>query len=223
MFLFQISSYDDAVLDTETQELLRQRLELHSRRVMPGMWNLTDSINTYTAREPEWEKRKVKQRLYGIVLMGLGVFVLVPGLMEPRRLVLIWAGGFAILAGVLKFGSVRGKKAPKITAACQKEANLLLEERRAIDWVSNPVKIRFDEDGMVICTNETEKLISYDKIKSAFETEHLWLLVYQEEKALLLQKKDLILGQTSEFFSYMLQKIAAKRHETKKNPCSPMD
>ena len=32
MFLFQISSYDDSALDDETEELLRQRLETHSRR-----------------------------------------------------------------------------------------------------------------------------------------------------------------------------------------------
>jgi hypothetical protein len=163
MFLFQISNYDDPSLDTEAEELLRQRLEAHSRQTVPGMWKLTDSIDAHTAKGPGREKRKMRYRVYGVFLMALGVFVLALGLMEPRTPALIWIGGFAIFAGVLEFCLVRQRNTPKIPVSCKKEAKLLLEGRRAIDWAKNPVKVSFDEADMTIGSDETEQIISYDK------------------------------------------------------------
>lgn len=211
MFLFQISNYDDTVLDAETEELLRQRLEAHSRQTVPGMWKLTDSTNAYATKGPGREKRKEGYRIYGILLIALGIFALVPGLMEPRIPTLICGGGLAIFAGVLEFCLVNKKKAPKVPVVCQKEAKSLLEGRRAIDWTKNLVKINFDEAGMTIFSDKVKEIISYDKIKSVFETEHLWLLVYNEKKALLLQKKDLISGHTNEFLPYIRQEISVKQ------------
>ena len=126
MFLFQITGYDDPILDTETQDLLCQRLETQSRRAAPGIWKLTDSMDAYAAKGVGREKRAVRYRIYGLFLIILGVFILVPGLMEPRTPALIWAGGFAIFAGVFEFCLVRKRKAPGIPSACQKEAKLLL-------------------------------------------------------------------------------------------------
>ena len=64
---------------------------------------------------------------------------------------------------------------------------------------------------MTIFSDKAKEIISYDKIKSVFETEHLWLLVYNEEKALLLQKEDLISGHTNEFLPYIRQEISVKQ------------
>jgi hypothetical protein len=210
MFLFQISSYEQPALDREAEELLRQRLEAHSRRTVPGMWKVTDRVNAHAAKGPGREGRRGRYRVYGVLLIALGVFVLVPGLLEPRTPALIWAGGFAIFAGVLEFCLVRRRSAPNIPAACKKEARLLLAGRRAIDWANNPAQVRFDETGMTVCSGETEQMIPYDKLKSAFETEHLWLLVDQEEQAFLLQRRDLISGEADKFFPYILRKLAAE-------------
>lgn len=45
MFRFRMSSYDSPSLAAETEQLLRQRLEQESRRVMPWFWRLTDRLN----------------------------------------------------------------------------------------------------------------------------------------------------------------------------------
>lgn len=103
MFLFQISNYDDPALDTETPKLLHQRLEEHSRRTIPWMWKVTDRLNAHAANGPGRETRWTRYRVYGVFLLALGVFALIPGLMEPRTPALIGAGTLAISSGILEF------------------------------------------------------------------------------------------------------------------------
>lgn len=213
MFLFQISSYDDMNLDAETEELFRQRLEAHSRRTVPGIWKAVDHMNAYAARGPGRQKRQLRYRIYGIFLLALGIFALVPGLAEPRVPALIWAGAFAIFAGIINLLCSHHKERPaKNPPSCQKAAKTLLEGRRAVDWSKSPVKVNFDSAGMSVCTGENQKqeIVSYGRMTGIYETEHLWLLIYDNEKALLLQKKDLVSGRADAFSSQILQKIREK-------------
>ena len=82
-FIFHITNYDDPALDAEAAELLRQRLEAKSRQTVPGMWRVTDRLNARASKGPGRETRR-RYRVYGVLLMALGVFALVPGLMEPQ-------------------------------------------------------------------------------------------------------------------------------------------
>ena len=49
--------------------------------------------------------------------------------------------------------------------------------------------------------------VSYTRIKSAFESLHLWLVVCDDECALLLQKKDLRFGNADSFLSDIISKM----------------
>ncbi len=210
MFLFQISSYDDPALDGETEELLRQRLETHSRQTLPGIWKATDKLNDYAEQGPGRKKRQGRYRIYGVVLLVLGVFVLVPGLAEPRAPILIAAGIAAIFAGLLNFLLGGKRKAGGVPTSCKNEAKKLLAGRRAIDWRKSATKIDFDETGITVTSGESQETIPYAQIAEVFESEHLWLLMYHDERALLLQKKDLVSGDAARFTSYILQKTASK-------------
>lgn len=207
MFLFQISNYDDPALDTETPKLLHQRLEEHSRRTIPWMWKVTDRLNAHAANGPGRETRRTRYRVYGVFLLALGVFALIPGLMEPRTPALIGAGTLAIVSGVLEFYLARKRKPRAVPKACRKEAEELLSGRRAVDWSKTQMKVCFDENGMTASDGKKQEVVPNDKITGIFETDHLWLVVYDGEKALLLQKKDLIEGVAEEFSSYLLHKI----------------
>ncbi len=206
MFLFQISNYDDPALDTETAELLRQRLEAHSRSALPGMWKVTDRMNTYAKEGPGRRKRQGRYRVYAGILIALGIFVLVPGLMEPRNPALIFAGAAAIIAGLLELLLARKEKTAAIPASCKKEAEKLLQGRRAIDWRNAEAKIAFDETGMTISSGEKRETVPYSQISEVFESDRLWLLLYSGEKALLLQKKDLVSGDAASFTARILEK-----------------
>ena len=204
-FLFQISDYGNPALDAETAELLRQRLEAGSRRALPGMWKMTDRMNTYAGEGPGREKRRGRFLVYGVVLIALGVFVFVPGLVEPRNPALLFVGAAAIVAGFLELFLARREKIAPVPASCKKEAEKLLESRRAVDWHNIEARVEFDEQGMNISSGEKRETVPYGQISELFESDHLWLLIYGDEKALLLQKKDLVSGDAGQFAPYILK------------------
>lgn len=210
MYLFQISNYDDPAVDRETAELLHQRLEAESQRRCPTMWNAIDRIRTHAAKGPKGparEKRKVRYRIYGVFLLALGLLTLILGLMPPRTTDVIIVGGAVIIAGLLEFALARGRTPPRIPASCKKEARKALELRRAVDWEKLKTTICFEDAGITICAEEKEEHLSYTRIKSAFESLHLWLVVCDDECALLLQKKDLRSGNADSFLSDIISKM----------------
>lgn len=208
-FVFHLSGCDDPALDEETVQLLTQRLEAQSRKAVPGIWAAADRLNAYAAKGPGREKRWTRYRVYGALLLALGVFVLVPGLMEPRNPVLIGAGLFAVLSGILEFRLVRGKKPPVPPASCRREAADLLKKRRSIDWSlpENRTELRFDSAGLSISAGAQTKTVPYGEMTAIYETERIWLLLYGGEQAVLLQKKDLTAGDAAEFLPYLRDKI----------------
>lgn len=206
MYLFRISNYDEA-LCTETAELLSKRLEAESRRRLPAVWKLTDDAAAYAAAGPGRERRASRYRVYGAVLLALGVFVLVPGLMEPQSPALIAAGAAALLAGAVEFALAGKRKAATPPKSCRKDAQKLFQNLCAADFEQNPTEIAFDDSGMTVRADGTEQQIPYESVKGFFETERLWLLVYGEEKALLLQRRDLSSGNAEDFAASLRRKI----------------
>ena len=207
MYLFQISNYDDPAVDRETAELLHRHLEAESRRHCPAMWNAIDRIRTHAAKGPAREKRTVRYRIYGVFLLALGLLMLILGLMPPRTTDVIIVGGAVIIAGLLEFALARGRTPPRIPESCKKEARKALELRRAVDWEKLKTAIRFEDAGITICAEENEEHLPYTRIKSAFESLHLWLVVCEDEHALLLQKKDLRAGNADSFLSDIISKM----------------
>ena len=205
-FIFQVTNYEDPALDGEAVELLRQRLEAKSRQVAPGMWKVTDKLNARAAKGPGRERRLRRYRVYGVILIVLGVLALVPGLMEPRIPSLIVTGSLAVVWGVWSV-SLRERKPLRPPASCKKEAAELLAGRRAVDWSEASAEVCFDEIGMTVSAGENREAVPYGDMTGAFETERLWLLVYSGERALLLQKKDLASGEAGDFLSCLQDHI----------------
>ena len=74
-FVFRISRYDDPSLEEETTRLLARRLEIRSREAIPGLWKAIDNLNAYAAKGPGRETRRVRYRVYGVLLTSMGIFV----------------------------------------------------------------------------------------------------------------------------------------------------
>ena len=72
---------------------------------------------------------------------------------------------------------------------------------------SSKTAIRFEDAGITICAEENEEHLSYTRIKCAFELLHLWLVVCDDECALLLQKKGLRSGNADSFLSDIISKM----------------
>ncbi len=211
-FTFHLSPYDAPSLEEEAARLLSQRLEAHSREAVPGLWKAVDNLNAYAAKGPGRETRRTRYRVYGVVLIALGIFALVPGLAEPRTPALIAAGMIGIVSGILNFCLTREKRAPSPPASCRKEAARLLSQRRSVDWTlpENRTELRFDEAGLAILAGGKEDAVPYGKMTAVYETERLWLLLCGGEQAILLQKKDLTKGDAAEFAPCLREKITTK-------------
>ena len=184
-FVFCPSSYDGPALEAETAELLRRRLEVRSRQVMPGMWKVTDKLNAHAAKGPGIGKRRY--RVYGVILIALGIFALVPGLMEPRIPSLIVTGGYAAVMGLWCL-CLRERRPLRPQASCKKAAAELLKALRETDWETLQAEVRFDNAGWTVRTAKGSSQTAYDGLKRVFDPERLWLLIFGAEASLLLQK-----------------------------------
>lgn len=64
--------------------------------------------------------------------------------------------------------------------------------------------VTFDEDGMAISAGEEPLLaVPRERLRDVFESERLFLLTYDENNAILLQKKDLVEGEEDEFIPFV--------------------
>ena len=212
-FIFRLSGYDDPSLDEETVRLLSKRLEARSREEVPGLWKVIDGLNAYAAKDSGREKRRRRYRIWGVILIALGIFVLVPGLVEPRTPVLIAAGVVGIVFGFLHFLPIGEKSSSAPAASCRREAAKLLSQRRGVDWSlpENRTELRFDGAGLSVLGGEKEDAVPYGEMTAVYETERLWLLLYSGEKALLLQKKDMTAGELEKFVPYLQENIGKQR------------
>lgn len=98
---FSITPLDRALLP-QVQTLLAKRVELDSRRRLPKLWALTDRLNR-AERAPQavQVRRRHRRSILGVLYWALGLFLLLPGLMEPQSLLVpLLTGAAAYGAGI---------------------------------------------------------------------------------------------------------------------------
>jgi len=102
-FIFSMKPYDRDVLTSQIAWMLEKRTELASRKHLPGMWKLTDKLSAAPrAPEAEIKRRAERRRWWGGLLLVMGIFLFVPGLMKPQELPGPLVAGFlAVVLGVL--------------------------------------------------------------------------------------------------------------------------
>lgn len=99
-FSFQVTPLDPDRLCSQISRALEKRTELISRQKCPKMWALTDKLNRVEkAPQAVRENRKKRRSFLGLLNWLLGLFLLIPGLMEPQTLwvpLLVGAAGFGM-------------------------------------------------------------------------------------------------------------------------------
>lgn len=99
IFSFAVTPMDPAVLRPQVRGALEKRNELLSRQNYPKMWELTDRLNRVPKVSPAVSARRRRRELVlGTVNWLLGLFLLLPGLMEPSKLLA------PLVVGALAFG-----------------------------------------------------------------------------------------------------------------------
>ena len=186
--VFRITAMGEEYLP-QISYALEKRNELLSRVQYPGMWKATDKLRA-SVKEPS-RGRKIFRKLLSVFCLCCGIFLFVPGLMEPEELrVPLIAGAIGIGTGI--GGLFRGKIKRK--NPFDKSARLLLEQRKTTD----DAKVVFSEDGMTIFAGGSEELISYDKMEYIIEAAGMLLPTF-EGKVIAAKKADMVCGEMEDF------------------------
>ena len=198
-YRFQTSAYDVPLLLPEVEAALTKRVEAEGRRKLPGLWKTIDRISagkpTVTAGEMT-RGRRVYRRIVGTVLLLVGLFLVIPGLVAPDELFgPLLVGLFAVGTAVYYLGSTRKNRA----GTQRKQAQKLLEDIAKAP--SQPVV--FTADGMEL---EGQAPVPYESITFYTETPSGVLLNWAD-RATFLQKRDLAEGEWTGFAALLREKL----------------
>jgi len=201
-FIFSMKPYDVDTLFSQVAQMLQKRVELASRKKLPGLWKVTDKLNSVPrAPEAELKCRRESRRRWGGLLLVMGIFLFVPGIMKPQELLVPLVVGFlAIVLGVLYLRKDDRKK-----ASYEKKAKKLLENMNA-SMEGQKLRLVFGDTELTMSGAGEDKKVFCADMECALETKDLFGLIY-ENQLVLLQKKELLLGTAEEFAKQIEEKV----------------
>ncbi|NLX63801.1 MAG: YcxB family protein [Clostridiaceae bacterium] len=200
-YVFVLSKYNEGLFKTQVSKALEKRTELVSRQRYPKLWRFTDKMNS-RGKVPEevLKKRHVRYRIYGIILMIVGLFVLIPSLVEPKELLVpLLVGALSVCMGIIYFRQGRKSKKKKLTSFDKAAVKLFTEYKKIPE---RQIKVIFTDDEVKL---EDKINFAYSDIENIFITEDLIILIWNK-KFTVLQKKDLSSGNIEEFISFITNK-----------------
>ena len=173
-----------AGLEEELAAALEKRMEIFSRTSLPGMWKKTDALNRYAARGSR--RKGILRKVLPWVLILAGLFLAIPGVMEPKELrTPLIAGAFFMLLGI---SSLLRQRPARRKGSFRRAAAGMLQNTSGLAEAS--VQVVFDDEGMKVITQDGARAVPYEEMEMLIETPRLYLLTHGG-KATLLQKKDL--------------------------------
>ena len=200
-YLFQISSYDIRHLLPQVSKALENRSEHLSRERYPKMWRYIDRLPSPSRRA---NRNQLRTRLFSILCLAAGVILVVPGLMEPKELLVpLVVGAAAIVLGVTRLWLTRKNREKPF----DRSARLLLEGKDQTPESPAPT-VSFSDQGMSLSEKGGSEFVPYSDFESAWETEDTLLLVFGQ-RVTLLQKQDLVQGDFSGLSRLLAEKVAA--------------
>lgn len=179
-------------LSYEISEAIAKRAENFSRKKFPGLWKKTDELNKKNLSEEGFKRRIRLRRFYGIIMIALGIFLFVPGIMKPKELVVpLIAGAFSIINGI--FAVI-----PRKTNA----ERFFKKAKKLIFAINSSVKpedtVVFNEEGIF---ENGSLLMEYENLENIIETKNVFM-VCDGAKIMVLRKADMVAGKTEEFIAF---------------------
>jgi hypothetical protein len=199
-FIFVLTKYNQVSFKPQVSKALEKRTELVSRKKLPKIWKYTDKMNSKRKTSEEGLKNRRGRYIYGIILLLLGFFLLIPSLMEPKEMLIpLLVGAFTVGIGILNIRYGIKSKRVKLTSF-DKAGIKLFSEYEKIPTVK--VTVAFTSDKVHLVENVT---IDYSEIEKFFITEDLFILIWNE-RITVLQKKDLSSCNVEEFINFITYK-----------------
>lgn len=203
-YVFQTPPPDTAALAPQVSRLLEKAVQTVSRERYPQLWRTIDRLNSLPkASEKTLKYRRIRTRIWSVICLLLGIFLFLPGLMEPQELKgPLFMGAIAIGSGIggLWRSRNRKKRATRYDEAAKRVLNehaaLSEDTRREISFSENEMTIRTTTDGTEEC-----RTVPCGEI-CVFESADLFL-IFTDDGVTLLQKQDLTAGGMAEFCEFL--------------------
>ena len=198
-FIFKISRCEADRL-TDVSRALEARCERMSRERCPALWKLTDQLNSLPR---DSGRSKTQRKIMSIAAIALGIFLLVPGIAEPRELLVpLIVGIAALVIGI--FGLLAGR--PKSRRRFDAAAKKLLSGRE--DIADGSVSVTFDKGSMAVTSSDNRnEIVDYGKFECIIEAGDIFLAVF-DTRVMILQKRELSGGSVDAFRKFASGKIA---------------
>lgn len=213
-YIFHTSAYDVEQLVPEVSVVLEKRVELASRQRLPGIWKATDSMAQKGGAPGRMTRgRLLYRRIVGAALIVLGLFMMIPGLKEPDKLLLpLIVGICGIVVGAHSLWSTRKKQEKETAEEPAKGPGKKLSkkyETTARNFLTNlanvgGTEVRFSEEGMRLGEHA---VIPYAAMEYFFDTP-LGYLIAWDRQATFVQKKDLQNGDETEFRGFIACRVS---------------
>ena len=199
-YIFHISPYDTEKLLPQVSRALEKRTEMVSRERFPGLWKHTDRFRSMARGR---KRSRLRTRGMSALCLAAGIFLAVPGLMEPRELfVPLLVGAAAMGAGIIGLWQSRARKKNPF----DREAKILLEGKDKSS-AEQAASVSFSEEGMTVPAGGGKaEFVPYREFECAVETADSFLFVFGG-RVLLLQKMDLKAECTGDFCSLISEKV----------------
>lgn len=194
-FVFKPEKLSDDLV-YEISECIAKRAENFSRAKFPKTWKKVDSLNEHKMPEEVLRRRKIRRVIYGIILIALGIFLFIPGLMKPKELTVpLIAGIFSIINGII---AVLPRRKP--------EERFKRKAKKLFSAINSSIK----SENTVIFNDEAvfengAILMEYKDFEPLIESRKLWF-VCDGTKVMVLRKTDLVSGSPEEFAEFINKK-----------------
>ena len=163
-YIFHISPYDTEKLLPQVSRALEKRTEMVSRERFPGLWKHTDRFRSMARGR---KRSRLRTRGMSALCLAAGIFLAVPGLMEPRELfVPLLVGAAAMGAGIIGLWQSRARKKNPFDRA----AKILLEGKDKSS-AEQAASVSFSEEGMTVPAGGGKaEFVPYREFECAVET-----------------------------------------------------
>ena len=183
-------------LSYEISETVAKRTEIFSRKKFPGLWEKTDELNRKNLSEAGFKRRIRLRRFYGIILIALGIFLFVPGLMKPSELAVpLFVGAAATIFGISAV-IPRKTNEEKFYKKAKKLAKAINSSLKPGDTVV------FGENGIF---ENGGALMKYEELEDVIENRSVFL-VCDGKKIMVLRKTDMVAGNPEDFRIFIEEK-----------------
>ena len=217
-FIFQVSGVNREEIFPQISAALEKRLEVRQRQMRPNRGPDLSAM-TEEQRKAFEKQQRIKGIIWGVILIAIGLYLLIPNLSQPKGAVLqIVVGAFAAIMGVSNVMKALRKpnqeSKPKDRTKFDNAAKEFLDGQEETTK-DKKLQIAFFEEELAIITGELEDLeqeaVSYADVEVTVETRDAFLMTHGG-RGILLQKKDITVGDVDDFRDFI--KTHTKLFET---------